>query len=325
MQSPRVFVTRELPQEALSMIDAVCDMRVNPHDRVLTREELKESIKEVDGLLCLLTDTIDEDLLQVNPNLKVIANYAVGYNNIDLEACTQREILVSNTPGVLTETTADLAWTLLMASARRVAEAERFTRAGLYKGWGPMMFLGQDIYGQTLGIVGMGRIGQALARRASGFAMRVLYYDVCPKSREEEEELGIVYRPLYRLLEESDFVSLHVPLLEETTHLIGPKELRQMKKSAHLINTARGPIIDEKALVEALREGEIAGAGLDVLENEPELTEGLVDLDNVTLLPHIASASIATRTKMATMAAKNLIAGLIGEEMPNLLNPKARS
>lgn len=322
MSRPRVYVTRKLPQVALDMIAAECDMEVNPHDRVLTREELEEAVKGIDGLLCLLTDKIDGDLLDLNPNLKVIANYAVGFNNIDVDACTKRGIPVSNTPGVLTDTTADFAWTLLMATARRLVEADRFTRAGKYKGWGPMLMLGGDVYGKTLGVIGMGRIGQAFVKRAKGFDMRVIYYDAFRRSGEEEKELGIEYREFEDLLKEADFISIHVPLIPETEHLIGKKELEMMKKTAYLINTARGPIIDEKALVEALKNNEIAGAGLDVYEDEPELAPGLAELDNVTLAPHIASASIETRTKMAVMAAENLLAGLKGEKMPNIVNPE---
>ncbi|AZO96582.1 D-glycerate dehydrogenase [Halocella sp. SP3-1] len=320
MSKPKVYVTRRLPQKALDMLGAECEVEINPYDRVLTKEELAEAVKGIDGLLCLLTDTIDEDLLDVNPALKVIANYAVGYNNIDIKACTERGIPVSNTPGVLTDTTADFAWTLLMVTARRVVEADRFTRAGKYKGWGPMMFLGGDIYGKTLGVIGMGRIGQSFAKRARGFNMNVIYYDVYRRTSEEEKKWGIKYRELDTLLEEADFVSLHVPLIPETEHLIGEKELKLMKKTAYLINTARGPIVDEKALVEALKNGEIAGAGLDVYEEEPELASGLTELDNVTLAPHIASASIETRTKMAEMAVENLLAGLKGQDMPNIIN-----
>ncbi|MFP4661735.1 MAG: 2-hydroxyacid dehydrogenase [Halanaerobiales bacterium] len=323
MSRPKVYVSRKLPQKALDMISAECNMEVNPHDRILTREELEEAIEGIDGLLCLLTDTIDADLLDLNPDLMVIANYAVGYNNIDLDACTERGIPVSNTPGVLTDTTADFAWTLLMATARRVVEADRFVRAGKYEGWGPMMFLGGDVHGKTLGVIGMGRIGKAFASRAKGFNMRVVYYDAFRLSPEEEKELGIEYLELDELLSLSDFVSIHVPLIPETKHLIGQSELELMKKTAYLINTSRGPIVDEKALVMALIEGEIAGAGLDVYENEPELMPGLVELDNVILAPHIASASIETRTKMGTMAAENLLAGLKGNKMPNLLNPDA--
>lgn len=319
----KVYVTRRLPQKALDMISTECDMQVNPHDRVLTREELENAVKGIDGLLCLLTDSIDAELLDINPDLNVIANYAVGYNNIDVKACTMRGISVSNTPGVLTDTTADFAWTLLMATARRVVEADKFTRAGKYKGWGPMMFLGGDIYGKTLGVIGMGRIGQAFVKRACGFNMKIIYYDAFRKSEREERELGIEYRPLEELLKEADFVSIHVPLIPETKHLISKEEFKIMKNTAYLINTARGPIVDERALVKGLKDGEIAGAGIDVYEDEPEMAPGLAELDNVIIAPHIASASIETRTKMAIMAAENLLAGLNGKNMPNLVNPEA--
>lgn len=322
MSKPKVYVTRQLPQKALDMIAAECDMQVNPHDRVMTRKELEEAIKGIDGMLCLLTDTIDASLLDLNPNLKVLANYAVGYNNIDVPACTQRKIPVSNTPGVLTETSADLAWALIMAVARRVVEADRFTREGKFDGWGPMMFLGGDIYGKTLGVVGMGRIGQSVISRAKGFDMKIIYYNARRKSVEEEKALGVEYRELDALLKEADFISLHVPLLPETIHLIGEREFNLMKETAYLINTARGPIVDEAALVKALQGKKIAGAGLDVFEEEPKLAEGLTELDNVVILPHIASASIETRTKMGVMAAENLLAGLKGEKMPNIINPE---
>ena len=320
MSKPKVYVTRELPEKALNMIKKECKMEVAPHDRAMTRGELEEFIQGIDGLLCLLTDNIDEELLDLNPDLKVIANYAVGYDNIDIEACTKRGIPVSNTPGVLDETTADLAWNLLMSTARRVIEADKFTRAGKYEGWGPMMFLGGDVYNKTLGIIGLGRIGQKVAKRAvKGFDMDVIYYDA-EKKEDVEKELGINYMELNDLLKKSDFISIHVPFTPETEKMIGEKELKMMKKSAYLINTARGAVIDEKALLLALRDDEIAGAGLDVYEDEPKLTPGLVGQDNVVLLPHIGSASIETRTKMATMAARNLIAGLKGEEMPNIIN-----
>ncbi|MFW6309345.1 MAG: 2-hydroxyacid dehydrogenase [bacterium] len=322
MTKPKVYVTRELPKKALNMIAKECEMKVNPEDRAMTRGELEEAIQGIDGLLCLLTEDIDEELLELNPDLKVIANYAVGYDNINIEACTRRGIPVSNTPGVLTETTADLAWALLMTTGRRIVEADKFIRNGNYEGWGPMMFLGGDIYGKTLGIVGLGRIGQAVASRAlGGFDMEVLYFD---KNRKKnlENELGIKYRDLDDLLQNSDFVSLHVPLTPGTEKMIGEREFKKMKKTAYLINTARGAVIDEKALLQALRDDEIAGAGLDVLEDEPKLTPGLAGQDNVVLLPHIGSASVDTRTEMATMAAENLLAGLKGEKMPNIINPQ---
>lgn len=321
VKRPRILVTRKLPQDALDLLDAYGEVQVNPHDEILPREDLEEGIKDVEALLCLLTDTIDAPLLDKNPDLLMISNYAVGYNNIDIKACTERGIPVSNTPGVLTETTADFAWTLLMAAARRLVAADSYTRQGRFTSWGPMLFLGGDIYGQTLGVVGMGRIGKAVVERARGFQMRVIYYDIQRQSQAEEKRLGISYETFPQLLQEADFITLHVPLLQETRHLIGAQELRTMKKTAYLINTSRGPVVDEKALVSALQNGEIAGAGLDVFEDEPELAEGLVDLDNVTIAPHIASASIGTRTQMAIMAAENLLAGLKGEPIPNLINP----
>ncbi len=319
---PKVFVTRKLPEKALEMIRAECDMEINPHDRVLTKEEIISGVSGKDGLLCLLTDEIDEEIIDSGKNLRIIANYAVGYNNIDVGVATERKIPVTNTPGVLTDTTADMAWALIFAIARRVVEADKFTKEGKYKGWGPMMFLGGDIYGKTLGVVGLGRIGKSVVKRAKGFDMRVLYFDAFRADEKVEKELGIEYVSLEELLKESDFVSIHVPLLPSTHHLIGEKELLMMKKTAYLINNSRGPVIDEEALVKALRDKEIAGAALDVFENEPELSPGLADLENVVLTPHISSASIETRTKMAVMAAENLLAGLKGMRPPNIVNPE---
>lgn len=317
---PVVYVTRQIPEPGLELLRTVCDVEVNPEDRVLSKEEIVRAVKGKDALLCLLTDAIDAEVMDAGQGLKVIANYAVGYDNIDVNAATARGIPVTNTPGVLTETTADMAFALLMCAARRVAESDRFTRAGLYKGWAPMLFLGCDVYGKTLGIVGFGRIGEAVARRASGFSMQVLYYDERRRTREEEDRLGITYVPFGELLERSDFISVHVPLMESTYHLFGPAEFAAMKQTAIVINTSRGPVIDEEALVQALQMGEIAGAGLDVYEDEPLLKPGLANLDNVVLAPHIASASIETRTKMATMAAQNVLAVLRGEVPPNLVN-----
>ena len=320
MVKPKVYVTRKLPKKAMEMIDKECDMEVNPHDRVMTREELETAIQDIDGLLCLLTDKIDAELLDLNPDLQVIANYAVGYNNIDIEACTERNILVSNTPGVLSDTTADFAWALLMATSRRIVEGDKFARAGKYNGWGPMLMLGGDIYNKTLGIIGLGRIGKKVAKRASGFNMNKIYYNRTKLTSEEEKKFDVEYAEFEELLKTSDFISLHVPLTDSTRHLIGKKELEMMKKTAYLINTSRGPVIDESALADALKNNEIAGAGLDVYEEEPKIHPGLIDLDNVVLTPHIASASIDTRTKMGTMAAENLIVGLKGNKMPNLIN-----
>lgn len=319
----KVFVTREIPAPGLDLLRAECEVVVNPHDRVVTREELLAGIRGKDGLLCLLTDTIDGEVMDAGlPTLKGIANYAVGFNNIDVAAATQRRLPVSNTPGVLTETTADLAWTLLMATARRIVEADRYMRAGKYQGWAPMLYLGQDIYGKTLGIIGFGRIGEAMARRAHGFGMKVLYYDARRRTPEEERALGVEYRAFEELLSAADFVSLHVNLDASTRHLIGERELGLMKPTAILINSARGPVVDEVALVKALKERTIWGAGLDVFEDEPAMKPGLADCANAVVVPHIASASVETRTKMATMAASNLLAMLKGEPIPNLVNPE---
>jgi lactate dehydrogenase-like 2-hydroxyacid dehydrogenase len=302
------------------MLETACEVvEVNPHDRALTRREFLEAVRGRDGLLCLLTETIDDEALDAAAGIRGIANYAVGYNNIDVAACTRRGIPVSNTPGVLTDTTADLAWALMFAVARRVVEGDRMVRSGGFIGWGPLMMLGTDITGKTLGIIGGGRIGTATAARAAGFSMRVLY--TSRHRHEPIEALGAQYRSLDGLLREADFVSIHVPLTPETTHLIGARELSLMKPTAFLINTARGPIVDEKALVAALRERRIAGAGLDVFEREPELEPGLTDFDNVVLLPHVGSATVATRVKMGNTAAANLIAMLAGEDPPNCINP----
>ncbi|HEX29262.1 TPA: D-glycerate dehydrogenase [Candidatus Poribacteria bacterium] len=318
----KVYVTRRLPQPAIDMLEERFDVEIYPEDRAIPREVLMEKVKGIDALLPLLTDKVDAEVMDAaGENLKIIANYAVGYDNIDVDAATKRKIAVTNTPGVLTETTADMAWALMFAVARRVVEADKFTRAGKFKGWGPMMFLGGDVYGKTLGVVGVGRIGSAVAKRAKGFNMRVLYTDVV-RNEEIEKEVGAKKVELDELLRESDFVTLHVPLMPSTRHLIGERELKLMKKTAYLINTSRGPVVDERALVEALRKGEIAGAGLDVYENEPELSPGLAELDNVVLTPHIASASVETRTRMATLAAENIIAFFEGKRPPTIVNPE---
>ena len=317
---PKVYVTRRLPQPALDRLEEVFDMEVNPEDRVLTKAELLENVKKCDVLLCLLTDDIDGEVMDANPNLKGISNYAVGFNNIDVDAANERKLPVCNTPGVLTDTTADMAWALMFAAARRVVESDAFTRAGKYKGWAPMMFLGLDIYGKTLGVVGVGRIGNAVARRSVGFNMKVLYYDVVPNEKLEQD-IGAKRVELDELLKEADFVSVHVPLMPQTTHFIGERELKLMKKTAILVNNSRGPVVDEKALVEALKSGEIAYAGLDVFENEPELAPGLAELDNIVLTPHISSASTETRTKMGLLAAENAIAIIEGRRPPTTFNP----
>ena len=314
----RVFVTRQIPQVGLDMLEEHFEVTVNPYDRVLTEEELIEGVTDAHGLLCLLTDAITSKVMDASPYLKVISNYAVGYNNIDVVAATQRGIPVTNTPGVLTDATADLAWALIMSVGRRIVEGDTYTRKGRFVGWGPMLLLGGAVAGKTLGIVGMGRIGQAVARRATGFDMPILYHDV-ERVHSVEELYNARYVSLDELLETSDFVTLHAPLTDGTKHMVGKRELGMMKKTAYLINTARGPLVDEQALVEALREGVIAGAGLDVYEDEPKLATGLAELPNTVLLPHLGSATLETRSKMAEMAASNVIAALRGETPPNLV------
>jgi glyoxylate reductase len=270
----------------------------------------------------LLTDKIDGQLMDKGPKLKVISNCAVGFDNIDIDAATKRGIVVGNTPGVLTETTADFAFALMMAAARRVAEGDRNVRAGKWKTWGPMILLGQDVFGSTLGIIGMGRIGAAVARRAKGFGMKIMYYDVI-RQPQTERELGLEYVEMGKVLAESDFITLHTILSPQTHHLIGPEQFKRMKRNCILINTSRGPIVDNMALYEALRDGTIAYAALDVTEPEPiPIDHPLLTLDNIVIAPHIASASVATRTKMGLMAADNLIAGLKGEMLPNPVNPE---
>ncbi|HBD10459.1 MAG TPA: D-glycerate dehydrogenase, partial [Syntrophobacteraceae bacterium] len=279
-----------------------------------------EGVEGKVGILCTITDRIDGELLNHAPGLKVIANNGVGFDHIDIEAATRRGILVTNTPGVLTDATADLTFALLLATARRVAEGDRRTRCGAFSFWAPLHFLGLEVTGKTLGIVGFGRIGKAVAKRAAGFDMKILYTSRSRMDPSQEKDLKVSFAPVDVLLREADFVSLHVPLTPRTRHLIGSRELQSMKPSACLINTARGAVVDEKALVKALREGVIHAAGLDVYENEPALSPGLVELENVVLLPHVGSATVETRTRMARMAAENLLAGLKGEPPANCLN-----
>ncbi|MBI2265489.1 MAG: D-glycerate dehydrogenase [Armatimonadetes bacterium] len=317
---PRIFVTRIIPEPGLDMLREHCEIELNMADRVLLKRELIEGIRDKEGLLCLLTDMIDEEVMNAAPCLKVISNYAVGYNNIDVKAATVRGIQVTNTPGVLTETTAEHTWALLMAAARRIPEADRFTRQGKFRGWSPTLFLGTDIRGKILGIVGMGRVGRAVARMASGFDLKILYTARQPLDSASEEAHRAHFAPLGALLCESDFITIHVPLVPETFHLIGAGELAAMKSSAILVNTSRGPVVDEKALAKALHAGVIRGAALDVYEDEPRLAEGLADLPNVVLSPHIASATLETRSRMAYLAALNLLSVLKGETPPHPVN-----
>jgi len=311
--SKSVLVANVLPAEALALIPK--DIAVDYHDSLdaLPRSELMARIRGKDGLICHILSTVDDELLAAVPTLKVVANVAVGYNNIDVAAARHRGVVVTNTPDVLTETTADFAWALLMAAARRVAEADRFVRSGQWDRWQWDLLWGADIHGKTLGVVGFGRIGRAVARRALGFNMRVLYQDAVQADAAVERDLRASRVDLEALLRESDFVSLHTPFLPETRHLINARTLRLMKRSAILVNAARGPVVEETALVRALQDGWIAGAGLDVFEEEPKVHPGLLALTNVVMAPHIGSASLDTRIAMATLAVRNCLAVLDGK------------
>ncbi|MFQ6064585.1 MAG: glyoxylate reductase [Candidatus Bathyarchaeia archaeon] len=324
MAKPKVYVTREIPERGLKMIKERFDAEVWPNYAPPPKRVIVQRVKDADALASLLSDKIDAEVFDAAPKLKIVSQLAVGFDNIDVKEATKRGICVTNTPGVLTETTADFAWTLLMAVARRVVEADKYVRTGQWKvGWHPNMLPGKDVYGATIGIVGAGRIGQAVARRAKGFNMRILYYDVIPRP-ELERELNAKRVDLDMLLRESDFVSVHVPLLKETYHLMNEERLRLMKKTAYLINNSRGPVVDEKALYRALKERRIAGAALDVFEQEPTpIDNPLLTLDNLVVAPHISSASYETRSRMAEMVAENLIAFFEGRKPPNLVNPDA--
>jgi lactate dehydrogenase-like 2-hydroxyacid dehydrogenase len=320
-----VFVARVIPDEGLDPLRAACDLDLWPDELPPPRAELLRRVAGCDGVLTLLTDRVDDEFLDIaGPRLRVVANYAVGFDNIDVAACARRGVAVGNTPGVLTETTADLAWALLMATARRVAEGDRFVRAGKWLTWGPLLLLGPDVHGATIGIVGFGRIGQALARRARGFGMEILYHDVARLPDEVTAPLGATYLGLDELLKRSDFVSLHVNLTAETRHLINAGTLASMKPTAVLVNTSRGPVVDQRALASALRDGVIWAAALDVTDPEPiSMDDPLVGLDNCLIVPHIASASRVTRGKMAAIAAANLLAGVRGEPLPAPVAPQS--
>jgi len=320
---PRIYITRKIPAEAVEMLQAHFDVGMwESEEQVVPREVLVQEAARADGLLTMLSERVDDDLLDKAPHLKVVANLAVGYDNIVVDACTRRGILVTNTPRVLTETTADLAWALLMAAARRIVEADRVVREGKWKSWAPMYMTGQDVHGATIGLIGMGAIGSAVARRARGFDMKILYHD--PYRREDvERELGAEYRDLDSLLRESDFVVTMTPLTPETRGLIGERELSLMKSSAVLVNPSRGGVVDEDALYRALKEGRIWAAGLDVFAQEPvPPTHPLLTLPNVVVAPHIGSASIPTRKAMARLCAQNLIAALTGGTPLTPVNPE---
>jgi glyoxylate reductase len=318
-----VLVTRRLPKGPMDAIRARTDAEVWDDESAIPREELLRRVAGKRGAVTLLTERVDDEFLDAaGPDLLIVANYAVGFDNIDVPALTNRGVMATNTPDVLTETTADTAWALLMAAARRVPEGDRFLRTGTEWIWGPEMMLGQDIHGKTLGVVGFGRIGQAVARRGQGFGMRVVYYDLYHPPEEVERSLGAEYRELDELLAESDFISIHVALTPDTRHLFSADQFRRMKPTAVIVNTSRGPVIDEAALAAALAGGELFAAGLDVFEKEPEVHPDLLAQPNAVVIPHLGSATVETRDAMGMLAAENLIAGLEGRKPPTLLNPE---
>jgi glyoxylate reductase len=318
---PKVLVTQRISDESLATLAAQFEVESNQKDTPVSPAQLLRKIKEKDAAITLITDVISEKVLAGSPRLKVVSNVAVGYNNFDVAAATRRGVMLTNTPGAMDDTTADFAWCLILATARRLPEADRLVRSGKWTRWRFMEFLGHDIYGKTIGICGFGRIGRGVARRAMGFGMKVLYTSRSRASDAVELEFRASYVDKHTLLRESDVVSLHLPLFAETRHYIGAAELALMKRSAILVNAARGPVVDERALVKALKSRRIAGAGLDVYENEPKLAAGLAKLPNTVLAPHMASASIETRLRMSNMAVANTIAGLTGRRPPNILNP----
>jgi glyoxylate reductase len=319
-----VLVTRRVPAPVLERLSERCQVEVWDGEGAMPRRELLDRVAGKAGMVAMLTDRVDGELLDLaGPRLRVVANYAVGYDNLDLDACTARGVLATNTPDVVTEATADLTWALLLASARRVADGDRFLRARRPWIWGPEFFLGIEVHGKTLGVVGLGRIGRAVARRAAGFGMPVRYTARHRLPPDREAALGVAWLELDELLAEADFVTIHTGLGPATRHLIGAEQLRRMKPTAVLVNTARGPIVDEAALAAALRAGEIGAAGLDVFEREPEVHPDLLDLPNVTLVPHLGTATVDTRVTMGLTAAANLLAALAGRRPPNLLNPEA--
>ncbi|MBA4550756.1 MULTISPECIES: D-glycerate dehydrogenase [Thermoactinomyces] len=318
----RVFVTSLINQHYLSKLKEHMEVELNPMNRQLTQSEIMQFAKDKDALLCTVSDEINSEVMDACPRLKIISNYGVGYNNIDLEAATSSGVIVTNTPGVLTDATADLTWALLLDVARRVSEGDRLVRFGEWKGWEPGFLLGTEVTGKTLGIIGMGRIGQAVAYRARAFHMNVIYHSRTRLSSEEEQKLGVRWSSFFDLLEEADFVSLHAPYTPETHRLIGRQALKKMKKSAYLINTARGSLVDERALAEALRNQEIAGAALDVYEREPEVPAELKEMENVVLAPHMGSATVETREAMARLAVENLICFFKGKRPPHVVNTR---
>mgnify|MGYP000220989268 CR=1 FL=1 len=319
----RVFISRPVPQGWLHLLHGKVDYEIFPEDRLLSKEELKRHLSEVDGAIVILADKIDKEVMDAAPNLRVISNYAVGYDNIDIEEATRRKIMVTNTPDVLTNATAELALALLFAVARRVVEGDRFTREGRFEGWSPVLLLGTEIKGKTVGVIGAGRIGREFAKKAYALGMKVIYYS---RTRKEAlDKIGAEFVSLEELLRRSDFISIHLPLTPETHHLIGKKEIEMMKPDAILINTGRGAVIDEMALADALKRKRIKGAGLDVYEFEPGITRILLELENVVLTPHIGSATEETRKRMMEVACENLLCALEGKTPPNLVNPEVLS
>ena len=322
MIKPAIFSTRQLFQAARTILDEHFQVDYWKGDK-LSRADLLKHVADKDGLVCLLTEKVDEELLSAAPKLRIAATVSVGYDNIDVPACTKHKVVATNTPGVLDDTTADFAWTLLMAVARRLLEGDSWMRSGIWNGWDLDQLVGGDVWGKTLGILGFGRIGRGVARRALGFQMRVLYNDAVRAPADVEKELNAEFVDRDRLFRESDFISLHVPLLPDTRHLISKDNLEKMKRTAFLVNTSRGPVVDEAALAEALENGKIAGAALDVFEHEPKVHPALLTRKDVILTPHMASASLDTRTKMAVMAANNVVALFEGRRPPNALNADA--
>ena len=319
---PKVLVTRKIYERPLQLLREKAEVTLNPEDRSMTPEEIMASLPGKMGVLAMGGDPWTAKLLEAGKDLKIVANNAVGFNNIDLAAATRLKIAATNTPDVLTDTTADLAFALILGVARRIAEADRFVRGGKWTGWTPGLMIGGDVHDKTLGVIGLGRIGSAVARRGQGFNMRIVYYDIRRLDPAIEQQHQLQFLPLRDLIQMSDFVTLHVPLTAETKHLIGAEELSLMKKTSYLINASRGPVVDEKALVEALRSGKIAGAGLDVFEAEPKVTPELLQMENTILVPHIGSATDETREAMAQRAVNNILAVIRGEIPPNILNPE---
>ncbi len=320
---PRVLLMHPILDPGPSILAEAAEVITYPPDRPLDEANIRQAAEGCVGIVSQLMDPIREAVLSL-PGLQCVSNVAVGFDNVDVAAATAHKVMVTNTPGVLDDATADFAFTLLMTAARRIVEADNFTRSGRFRGWAIDMMLGQDVFGATLGIVGIGRIGRGVAHRAKGFNMRVLYYDPQPLPREAEEQLGATRVDLNRLIAESDFISVHVPLTQETQHLISTQQFNSMKRNAILVNTSRGPVVDEAALVDALNTQKLAGAGLDVYEREPAVHPGLVSMPNVVLAPHIASATVRTRSEMSAMAARNMATAVRGGRPPNLVNPEVK-